>query len=589
MPDRVYPNRRALMPAQTPALVAATLRSLGDLQELPRYQGMATRHAYFDGAQYDDRSFNWDGSYCGMTSAVGDPVFPPDHVPSFTRRKMPMQIKPQRRIVSTLTSLVFGEGHFPTARCEDDPKTEDFLAGVVEAGRVDEVMGRGRNLGGVHREVAASWGWVDGLPVFEVHSARWTFVLDWHDFAQKVPRHVVKVWPVEVKTQNEQGLLAIGEGWMAKEWRAPYEQQPGAERLYRYVPPSKAVGDAGRWELLDDRPASRCRVAWMTNDASLEGDSGVADFDGEEGLIDGANMTLSAGVNGCALNADPTLCIDLPAGGNDGGQVKKGGFNTINTTDAKYLEISGASVTAALGAVDRLRHYIAEDASVPVHDPEKVKGAVSGAAMKQQDRPTTLKVAGLRRSYGDAGLVRLLQGILEDARELLDNGGPDVPAKDELGRDIVDDDGRPVMTRAEYEFRIPPRVVRKAKKQPDGTMREEVVERVPRDDPGKGTHIVLVWPDLYPDTPEDQLAKLQAIAQGNGGAPVMSTKTGIELASPITKVQDAEQELADILAQQTKLSDAKAGSLGMMQGGEVLPGTPPEKPKAESAGASGET
>jgi hypothetical protein len=573
-------------------LVGAALRSIGDLLRSPEYVEAERLQSYFDGTQYDGLPFNWDGSLAFESGAAGAharPVRLDDYVPPLSQRRPPANYPIGRTITRRLTNMLLGEGRFPAVKVDDDPDSEDFLAGVIDATEFKEKMKQARDIAGSARSAWMSWGYMAGAPRVEVHNPRSICVLEWADAAEGVPLHVLKFWSTDQKSVGRGGKLEIKPVWYAREWKGPKVDPSGVradgyEAIYRYVPgnPNAPGGglSAAYWERVGTAVAiDECPLAWFANVLSLDSPTvSRGDYEGEEGLIDSLNITLNATINGVAINADPTLCIDLPEGHPaTGSEVKKGGYNTIFGR-ASYLEISGSSVGAGMGAADRVRALVFEGADVAMLDPEKLVGVQSGAAMRQLFIATTQQCDSLRVTTGKGG-TRVLSGLLRLAQRLEASPPKEIALTDPItGSPMLGPAGEPVLVQVRgTEFKIPPRVTTSGASTPNG--KSEKIEAITPRKPGRGSLVRLEWPQYFEDTPQDESARLDVIQKANGALPIVSPRTGIEMGKKITHVENVDKELADIIEGERQLADARAGALGFAKEGLAPPsGAPGEKP-----------
>lgn len=514
--------------------------------EWERSERMERQQRYFEGTQYEDRDYDWDGSFRPVSDAIGSasPAFPPQLVP-MARRRPPSVYRLGKIIVQRYTALLFGEAGFPELHVEDDQDTEDFVRGVAEAADLPQVFADARDLGGQLGTAVLSYAWVDGEPSVEVHNAAQIVPLAWENPGKRILRQAVKVWVSEEASIAEDGTLEQRDVWMAREWTgatsptASSPAMPGADRLYRYQPEDRLAG--ARWELIEQVVVDGvCPVVWILNERKDGSLDGRGDFEGQEGMLDALNFALCATSGGTARNADPTLVLGLPPEKNSGEPIRKGGHNVIFAGDGaggtKYLEISGSSTTAGLDVTDRLKSFALEDADVTLLDPEKMSGAAqSGEALRRLLFPMVKRAQKFRTQYG-IGIRRVLEGLVDQARRL-----------------------------GNVAFRLPPIIDKVTEQAEDGTPRERVMSIRARV-PGTGTQMSLRWPQMFPASASDTQAEVATILQANGNKPIISMRTGVETAARIFGVKDVDQELHDILEHEEQMADASAGSFGAKPG-----------------------
>jgi hypothetical protein len=205
------------VPVATPPLVAGALRAAKAMREWDRAKHLEHLNRYYEGKQYEDRDYDWEGYRLGLPGFGGIPL-PPTRVIPISRRKPPANYRLGKIIVQRYTSLMFGEGDdaLPKLLCEEDPDSEDFAQAIASAAGSALIFQEARDNGGAMGTGVVSWAWVDGEPRIEVHDPRHTWVLEWADAAKSIPKTVVKIWPTCEPGLNEDGQLVMVEaGWRA--------------------------------------------------------------------------------------------------------------------------------------------------------------------------------------------------------------------------------------------------------------------------------------------------------------------------------------------------------------------------------------
>lgn len=574
------PDPAALLPATTPPLVAAALRSVASIRRFERTERLERLDRYYRGAQYDDRAYGWDGRHLASSESLGGfAPFYPDWIVPLDQRRPPANYLVGRVIVDRFTSLLFGDGSFPEIRVEGDADTEDFLRATSTAAQLPERMTHARNLGGAQGTAVLSYAWVDGLPVVEVHSAAHVLVLRWADPQRHVPHHVLKIWPTSEPGVDAEGQLVELEGWLAREWLGPEQGRAGRERVYVFTPADR--DRPAQWAVAAEATLSECPVVWIRNEPVDERHDGEGDFEGSESTIDELNVILCATSTGTALNADPTLVVKCDPKLNPG-RTKKGAYNTIYSPGgAEYLELSGQAVRAGIENVERLRAYLFEQTGMMIFDPEKMSGrAHSGEALKRLMAPTLAKADRRRETYG-AGIVQVLMGLWRLAKRIEALPAAATPKLDAAGAPALDEAGAPTMELRKPSLRLPPRHVEPAREQ-GGDEAAELVERRP----GAGGHVTLKWPDYFPPSDQDRLARINAIRAANGDKPVLAPLSAIKAAAPVFGVvTNAEEELERVLEGTRLFAEASAGALGVRAPDAEVGGDEPDDAEADGAEA----
>lgn len=530
-----FPPTTSRVPPQVPPIVAAALRSVRAIEEWPEHERAERLRHVFEGCQYDERRYDWDGFVAGSGGAARVAAANP---PPVDQRRPSSRYHLGRLIVRRLTGMVVGEAGFPEVFCETDADAEAFARATAKAASASLRLKEARNDGGATGTAVLSFAWVQGRPVIEVHKREQVTVLEWADVGQQIPARVLKLWTVcEPAVDASSGTLVQRETWMAREWSAPIRTPEGSlvdgiDRSLRFLP-EDASGPA-RWDIVAEVPVDECPVVWITNSAAREGLDGESDFEGLEGLLDSTNYAFSSAVGGTVRNADPTLVMHLNAENNRGAPIRKGGYNVLwSENGASYLEVSGSAAAAALSVTDKARAFALECADVTLMDPEKMSGAAqSGEALRRLMFPMVVRASDLR-GYWTPGILRLLEGLVGQARRLLAREPRTV-------------------------FELEPRVTKELVEDDAGVMREQVTSITPQHPGRTGAPLALKWPDFFPDSTQDRLARVQGIQAANGQRPVISLRTGVEAAAPLFGVVDIDQELADIEEGERRMSDAQA-------------------------------
>ena len=141
---------------------------------------------------------------------------------------------------------------------------------------------------------------------------------------------------------------------------------------------------------------------------------------------------------------------------------------------------------------------------------------------------------------------------------------------------MIDEAGTPIVEKRRATLRLPPRHVRRTNVDAKGdvtTTTDEMIERRP----GLGGTVTLRWPEYFPPSEQDKLAKITTIQAANGGRPVLSPIQAIKSAAPVFGVStDADEELARILDGARLFADAAAGAIGAREPDADDASTPPQ-------------
>ena len=539
---------------------------------------------YYRNRQHDRHTHTWGGKLL--------PGFAPGHQPllktanvdywvPLEERRPCSPYRLPRKIVRSFTSLLFGEGRFPEVRVTGDPETQDFLRALVDLAKLPERFEHARNVGGSSGTVGISWRFWNGKPRVQVHPGSTIDVLEWEDREELIPRVVVSIVRVdrEVYDEKEKGMVNKPHWWR-------HDWTPAGDIVYVEQPE-----DARDKDWIVDEEASAlhgegfCHFIWIQNAPSYDGSDidGEADYEGHEEACDALDMSFSATTYGGAKNLDPTLLLGVEPtklrAMMGRGELQKGSDNAIalgasEASATKYLEISGASISAGISLIDRQRSAIFETVNVVSPDADKVAAAgTSGAALRLLYAPMLAPAAGLRTRYGEA-IVELLKQWEKSIRMRAGEDGvlrplPSGEEEEETSeatedRSSVDGEsvGEPEAEGEEAAIEeveaeppeelfldVPPRVEEQAVIDPSTGLptKEKTVVSVERR-LGKGGDVQLHWGDWFEATPDDDQKFVATLSQAAGGKPVVSQKSAVERAAARFNL-DPEEEWREVSAQ----------------------------------------
>lgn len=568
--------------------------------ESPRAQLLARRSAYFRNRQHDDKAVTWDNRMC--------PAFQPGHTPLMSssglaempyytplyQRRPGAPYRMPRMIVRGFTNLVFGEGRFPLVKVRGDSRAEDWLQAAVEAARIPERIKHARDVGGAEGTVAISWRFWDGTPRVNVHPGSSVVVQEWADREELlvgVATELLQFSRAEWD-DKEKAFLPV-HYWRRRDWT------PVADVVFRDLRVGSEEERQAGW-VIDEAETvvhgeGETHLIWVQNapayDASCE--DGDPDYEGLLEDCDAADLVLSVLAHGGAKNLDPTLLLKLaPDIAKKIGQLKKGSENAINVGlggDASYLELSGASISAGIELLNRIRQAALECAHFVAHDPDKIAAATSGAALKLLYHPMISVGNDLRGTYGRA-IKRLAGQMLRSARRHLHpepaleideespweaaEGAQGAPEPGD-GADTQDAEAEPAEGSAEPYLKLPPKLVEEPALGADGQPFPggEKVQCWEQLDPGEGGEVELVWPEWFEPTSAERQAQLTALAAANGGAALLPRELATRLAA--RAVGEDEDEAWKLMAAQIERErDAQAGMFP--PAGLPAPPPPPE-------------
>lgn len=495
-----------------------------------RFQNLSKCQAYFFCKQHDWKQYDFDGK--PVQNAAWQPWLTPEAAPylvplSYRRPSDPYHLG--RSIVNSFTDMLFGEGRAPIFQSPDDD-TQYFVNELAKAQNLNLVMIEARNLGGATGSVALSWCFHEGKPVLKAHDTKFMFVHAWKDENDSIPSYVVEV------SQYEKDVFIPKEGvikrllfWYRRDWTE------NADIFFH--PVLVENGKAPEFQIDDEKSFQHddgvCHVIWIKNTPSDQQD-GNPDYEGVYAKLDTLDILSSIIAKGTVANLEPTMVIktDLEIYRSlGGGSVSKGSDNAIaidskTNDDVKYLEIAGSSITLGNQVFKEKRAQCLEVTRCVIPDPDIIAAqGTSSVAMKMMYSRMIAVCDVYRTIYGNA-IKRLLNDQTEIAKRYLELGkGLSLPEREETTEEI------------------------------DPITREKTGNLVTTFKPcipGKRINISLSWGPYFQPTQADTQAEAGALQQANGGKPLISHETSIELGAKLFGV-DPQKEIERFKQQATEI------------------------------------
>jgi len=510
-----------------------------------RVRELEFREKFFTCRHHDHKVFDFNGrmirpgrlpEWFGTQPLIGNNL-PSFYVPMDMRRpNTPYRIA--RKVVSSFTAMLFGHGRWPEMK-SDDPDTEDFANGLEEATGLKAKFIRARNIGGRCGTVALSWAFVDGRPRVNVHNGKHVHVLEWEDEDERIPRHAVELYQyVRSVFDPKKRKMVKRWFWHRRDWT------PVADVFFQSIEVSKKNPEM--WIIDEERSFEHhdgfTHLVYIENlpDDDVNTTDGAPDYAETYEQQSSLDTLNSVNVGGAVKNLDPTLVLKMPFDATHGAVIKKGSENALTvgeTGDAKYMEVSGASVAAGSALVSEQANQILETAECVSPDPNEVLAAgTSAVGMKMLYSPMLNKTDVLRDQYGK-GIELLVTQMTVSARLRAPNPNAEteeerwahVPVVDEeTGEPKFDEEtGEQVLEPVEFFLDLPPRIeseeVLDEQGNPTGETREVKVDRRP----GSG-RVWIEWGDYFKPTSDDRQKDAGALTTATGGQPVLSQRTAVE-------------------------------------------------------------
>jgi hypothetical protein len=530
-----------------------------------RWKELEHHQRYFECKQHDWKTYDFDGRQV-QKNVYGAPLLSASKVPWYVPLKMRRPSVPYRvgkRIISSFTTMVFGESRWPDINVLQDEEGQAFINALVEETSLATKMIQARNIGGAVGTVALSWCYYQGQPSVEVHNGKCLYVHEWEDKSNQVPAHVTEIYKYE-KDQWDPSKKAIVREWYwhRQDWTKiadvafhDVKCKSGEEPLWQVDEENTVVHNDGF-----------AHFVYIQNLPPIEGIDGVSDCDGTWDQMDAIDILVSVLARGGILNLDPTLKLKMDPEIVDHAFIRKGSDNALvtgETGDASYMELAGTSITAGLSLMGTLRQQVLETCECVIPDPDKIAAAgTSSVALKMIYAPMLGKCDILRDNYGKA-VRELLRQMLVVAQRLYE--GSVQPRKVDEGteEDVL----------VTGFVKLPPRVVTEDVLDEEGNPTGEQLIHMEPQSPGASQVVTLSWGPYFTTTSTDQTAVAASLVQATGGKAFCSRKTATELFAsvvsrdPVAMWAELEAESNKDAAQQQTMMD----SMGTEPGGPVDP------------------
>jgi hypothetical protein len=552
-----------------------------------RVRELEFRASFYYCRQHDWKPFDFNGRMIRTGKVnVTQPLLggsePSFYVPLDQRRpSAPYRLS--RKMVSAFTGMLFGHGRWPQMR-SDDPATQDYCEALVKAAKLEVKLLRARNLGGSSGTAGLSWGFWKGELRVSVHAGPRIHVLAWEDEDERVPAHVTKIVQVAKQEWNEKQRKRVNKlYWKRRDWT----------KLADVVFHDTEVTSGQRnpwWRINEEETVihgdGECHFIWLENlpDDEVEGGmDGLPDYDATYEAMNELDIINSVTGRGAALNLDPTVVVSRDASEMKGAVFQKGSDHALfvgEGGDAKYMELTGATIEAGGNLVDRKKAQILETCECIVPDPDVAASAQSSSvALKMLYAPMISKLDIMRHQYGTA-IVRLLEQVLRSTRRRV----PDPTAETDEDRFATvvstDEEGNEVAEQVEFYVELPPRVDKEPVLDETGAPTSEVTEVLVERQPGKG-NIELEWGPYFKPTAADIQASATGMVTATGNQPVLSQETAVGLMANMLD-RDGTQEVVKVQAEAAQRARQQQEQMFPPMGGELPPGGP-EQAASEAA------
>jgi hypothetical protein len=552
-----------------------------DCEESNRQKRLKELWSYYKSRQYDAQGYDWDGEKLGENGGSAyTTVVNREPVPAnFTVTKPPTKFRRPNTIyalpkviTNRFTAMLFGEDHFPTAQCNDQP-TEDFCHAFLKHATIQHSMVQARGVGGATGSVACFLGLRDGLFRLESFKPWQVEVTRWEDEFELIPGEVVVQYKYKRQVVDEdKQKLVEKEFW----YRRVIDET--SDTTFDPVEVGKE-DETPEWTPAENGVVEHnlgfCPVVWIQNLPSEDdSEDGESDYEPALTLFNQINRELSGIYQGDQQSMDPVPVLKTDE--EISGPVIKSGSQWVTPGkdgDAHYMETTGAGIKTAMDNADKFRKIALESCECVLVDPDKFSAsAQSGVAIKQLYQPMLAKLGLLRTQWGEKGLVPILKMAIKMAQLVAQQAVQGAASDETIPKDP--ETQQPVIDTSSV-IRMPPRKVT----DPEG--QEAEVPHDPMLLDGEA-EITLSWPPPFPPTYEDLQAAATAIA-GLKALGMFTMETLMDKFSGLLDVKDPGRELAAAKQEATEAGASIASSLG----GGVLPGQKAPPPVAGGKGKPG--
>ena len=534
----------------------------------PRTQQLDYYEGFFRCLEYEGRV----NDFWGRTLAAGGkPQFRPQQYDtteeqSFTslpleHRRPPAPSRLARTIITRFTEALFSDDKRPQLRVLGDPLSEEYLEGIVRAGRLWAKMVEARNLGGAIGSVVVSFAFHDGKPVFEIHNAK-NVVPTWKDRATNELECIDITYQYSKQIKTRKGW---DDRWfwyrrfIGTELDVVFEPAPVLPDMADHIwVPANVVAHA-----LGD-----CPVVWFQNTLDSSCIDGEPDVYGQHEAIKHVDALYGMASIGTIPNCDPTTVIKT---NKKVGEIKKGSQNALVLLpgeEASYMELGGTGATVAMSVGDKLKEQVLEAVCCVLEGKDAGVDAATATAIRHRYRSFFGRVSLFRQQYGE-GLRVLGEKVLAAARTLTTARMEPVPEEPQRAETTFDREQRagliPGLPTEEVEGPEEDMLVRPVKYRLDVPMKIVDGDGDPNTpdtmEPrvlGGGGIVEVVWPEHITPTPAETGAMVATLTAAEA-AGYLDSETAGKLLGQFMGLSDIAailRKAAKEKADRTKLAQA---------------------------------
>ena len=383
-----------------------------DKQYPYRYYNLFLYQKILEGKLYDCFRYQYHQEYVGA-GAAPTYIEETDRAPS-TNTGMNLM----RSVVEESVSFLFGEDRFPDIKC-DDENVKDFIDEVVQDTRLVHVLQEAAIKGSIG-SVAVQIRVLNDRFFPCVHYT--TFLTP--TFDPNCPDRLLKV--VERKKVLGRDLQTSGYDidvidldkwfWFQRVWD---------ENIEQWYLPYSVMEDEDFVPKKDQNRSVEHKLGlvpwvWIKNLPGGDEIDGLCTF---EPAIENAvqiDYLMSRADKALKYNSDPLTVFKVRNPGQVADFIRSSGNAMVLGVegDAKILEISGDAASAIIDTVKELKDEALHSIHSNRADPSKLATSHSSVVQRFLYLPTVQLASALRLSYGDFGIVPILQMLMQIASQM---------------------------------------------------------------------------------------------------------------------------------------------------------------------------
>ena len=318
-------------------------------------------------------------------------------------------------VVDDSTSMLFGEGRFPTVTAGKEAAPE-YAALIAECG-LQQTFHTAAWRGSIGSS-AILFRLLKGRPFFDVMPTKYLTPM-WRADAPDTLDRVTERYRVSGEQLVAAGYQIAPEKLSAQYWFQRIWDD-GAENWFEPWP----VDDKDAEPQIDgartvEHKLGFVPIVWMRNLPSGDKIDGACTFRPAIETQIEIDYQLSQAGRGLKYSSEPTLMIKEPAAPDD--KIVRSAANALIVStdgDAKLLEINGTAANAVVDYVKFLREMALEQCHGNRSSSDKLQAAQSGRALELLHQPLLQLADVLRGSYGSNGLLPLMRMVAAASKQV---------------------------------------------------------------------------------------------------------------------------------------------------------------------------